>query len=159
MISEMEVKAKADSELLEIWANQNDYVTEMVTLVEAEIKRRNLDTSSIHGFTVEEMKEEETAKALPKFTFLHHLTFLEPKIFGWIGGGLGCIFGIASLPTSMGVMAYSIQGGKFTATGTLLGYIIGFPLCAGIAKFRLKEESTPVNTFEEYSKIGNRTKI
>lgn len=83
----MEVKAKAASELLEIWANQNDYVAEMVTLVKAEIERRNLYTRNIHVFTVEEKKkreEEEAAKALSKFTFLRHLAFLQPKMFGWV---------------------------------------------------------------------------
>lgn len=57
MISETEVRAKADSELLEIWESQNDYVAEMVTWVKAEIERRNLDTSGICVRSVEEIKE------------------------------------------------------------------------------------------------------
>jgi hypothetical protein len=80
MISETEVKAKEDSELLEIWANQNDYVAEMVTLVKTEIKRRNLDTSGIHVPTVEEKKEAREASS--------NFTLARQVAFGTAWGGL-----------------------------------------------------------------------
>ena len=80
----MEVKAKAASELLEIWANQNDYVAEMVTLVKAEMRKaKSLHTQHprSHSRRKEEEEEEEAAKALSaKFTFLRHLAFLQPKM-------------------------------------------------------------------------------
>jgi hypothetical protein len=64
MITEEQVKAKTDSELLEIWEHQNDYMAEMVTRVKAEIERRNLDTSGIHVSTPEEIeKKKEGAQA------------------------------------------------------------------------------------------------
>lgn len=63
MITEEQIKAKTDSELLEIWEHQNDYIKEMVTRVKAEIERRNLDTSGIHVDTQEEIeKKKETAQ-------------------------------------------------------------------------------------------------
>ena len=61
MISELEVHAKTDSDLLEIWVHQNDYVTEMVTRVKAEIERRNLDTSGIQVITPEEIERKKEA--------------------------------------------------------------------------------------------------
>jgi hypothetical protein len=68
MVSEAQVRAKTDSELLEIWTNQKDYITEMVTRVQAEIERRNLDTSGIHVITIEEVeKKKAAAQALSEF--------------------------------------------------------------------------------------------
>ena len=58
MITEAEVKAKPENELLEIWANQNDYLPEVVKWVKEEIGRRGLDTSGIHVPTAEEIKEQ-----------------------------------------------------------------------------------------------------
>ncbi len=75
MISETEVKAKTDSELLEIWADQNDYVAEMMAWVKTEIERRNLDTSGTHVFTVEE--KEEAAEASSNFTLVRILAFSQ----------------------------------------------------------------------------------
>jgi hypothetical protein len=57
MISETEVKAKSDEELLEIWANQNDYVSQVVEWAKAEIEKRNLDTSGVYVVTLEEKQE------------------------------------------------------------------------------------------------------
>lgn len=55
------VKTKTDSDLLEIWVHQNDYVPEMVTSVKAEIERRNLDTSGLHVITREETEKKKEA--------------------------------------------------------------------------------------------------
>jgi hypothetical protein len=63
MISETEVKAKTDDELLEIWANQNDYVDKVIAWAKAEIERRNLNTSSIYVPTFEEKKEAREASS------------------------------------------------------------------------------------------------
>jgi hypothetical protein len=63
MITEEQVKAKTDSELLEIWEHQNDYIAEMVTRVKAEIERRDLNTSGIRVITLEEIeKKKEVAE-------------------------------------------------------------------------------------------------
>jgi hypothetical protein len=63
MITEEQVKAKTDAELLEIWEHQNDYMAEMVTWVKTEIERRNLDTSGIRVITLEEVeKKKEVAE-------------------------------------------------------------------------------------------------
>jgi hypothetical protein len=51
------LKEKTDDELLEIWQNQITYVPEMVAWTEAEIKRRNLDTTSIHITAERELDE------------------------------------------------------------------------------------------------------
>ncbi|MGB6197997.1 MAG: hypothetical protein WA871_11495 [Candidatus Acidiferrales bacterium] len=68
MVSEAQVRAKTDSELLEIWTNQKDYIIEMVTRVKTEIERRNLDTTGIHVITVEEVeKKKAAAQALSEF--------------------------------------------------------------------------------------------
>jgi hypothetical protein len=61
MVSETEVRAKTDSELLEIWANQKDYIAEMVTRVNSEIERRNLDISGIHITTAKEVEDKKEA--------------------------------------------------------------------------------------------------
>jgi lysylphosphatidylglycerol synthetase-like protein (DUF2156 family) len=57
VITEKEVKEKTDDELLEIWKNQITYVPEMVAWTEAEIKKRNLDTTSIHVLAEKELDE------------------------------------------------------------------------------------------------------
>jgi hypothetical protein len=80
MISQTEVNSKTDGELLEIWANQNDYVAEMVTWVKGEIERRKLDTRGIYVFTVEE--KEEAAEASSSRAIVNLVTF------GQLGLGL-----------------------------------------------------------------------
>ncbi|MFZ0818690.1 MAG: hypothetical protein WAM91_01370 [Candidatus Acidiferrales bacterium] len=70
MISETEVKATSDEELLEIWKDQNDYVAQVVAWVKAEIEKRNLDTSGIYVPTLKEKQQaRETASnfALARF--------------------------------------------------------------------------------------------
>jgi hypothetical protein len=59
MINENDVRSKSDDELLNIWANQNDYVPEIIPWVKDEIDRRHLDTSGIHVRTEDEIKDEE----------------------------------------------------------------------------------------------------
>ena len=56
-----EVEAKADGDLLEIWAHQTDYMPEIVTRAKAEIQKRNLDTGAIHVVTAEEIEKKNDA--------------------------------------------------------------------------------------------------
>ena len=85
MVTETEVKEKTDSDLLEIWANQNDYVAEMMTWVKSEIERRNLDTSGVYVFTAEEKKEAvETSSRL---IFVHILAFFQAGMGLLLMGG------------------------------------------------------------------------
>ena len=58
MIDEAKVKAKSDDELLDIWANQHDYLQEVVLWVKAEINRRQMDVSGFHVPTPDEIKAE-----------------------------------------------------------------------------------------------------
>ena len=59
MITESDVRAKPDDELLDIWANQLEYVQEMIPWVKDEIERRHLDTSHIHVRTPDEIRADE----------------------------------------------------------------------------------------------------
>lgn len=52
---------KTDDELLEMWANQVEYVGEVTEGVGAEIKRRRLDASSVHVATADEIEEDRDA--------------------------------------------------------------------------------------------------
>jgi hypothetical protein len=52
------VNSKTDSELLQIWTYQGDYVAEMVALAGEEIGRRQLDTSGIRVRTADELEHE-----------------------------------------------------------------------------------------------------
>ncbi len=63
MVTESEVKSKSDSELLEIWEKQNDYIPAMVTLVKSEIDRRNLDTTFIQLPSVHEIQKLSAASS------------------------------------------------------------------------------------------------
>lgn len=96
MITEAQVKAKTDSELLEIWGHQNDYIAEMVTCVKAEIERRNLDTSGIHVITPEETekKKEEAQTKSDR---------------GW-ARGTALLIGVTGLATIGN--AFSLNGGE-----------------------------------------------
>ncbi len=59
MVTETDIRAKADEELLGMWTEQYGYIPEVVGWVKAEIERRQLNTSGIHVRTADEMKEEE----------------------------------------------------------------------------------------------------
>src|SRR5579859_67355 len=52
------VNSKTDSELLDIWAYQADYIAEMVTVVREEIERRQLDTSGIRVRSADELDHD-----------------------------------------------------------------------------------------------------
>lgn len=58
MINDADIRAKTDAELLDIWANQTDYVGEVVEWVRQEIERRSLDVGAIHVRTAEEVNQE-----------------------------------------------------------------------------------------------------
>jgi hypothetical protein len=74
-----DVMSKTDSELLEIWANQADYVSDMVALARVEIERRHLDTGGVQIRTGDEIRlERETAE------FLRYA-----KVMAFLQGGLG----------------------------------------------------------------------
>jgi len=90
MVSESEVKAKTDSQLLAIWANQNDYIAAMVTLVKTEIDRRNLDTSVIQVPTVDEIKKVSKASSNLRLA----------RVLGFIQGAMGLIVAGTALLSS-----------------------------------------------------------
>jgi len=105
VISETEVKAKTDGELLEIWANQISYVADMVTWVKAEIERRHLDTSGLHVITEEERKKVE--KVSSDLSVVRFYGLGEPLL------GLSLVFGALELKSE----AVFVTG---LAVGTLL---------------------------------------
>jgi hypothetical protein len=113
MISQTEVNAKTDGELLEIWANQSDYVAEMVTWVKGEIERRKLDTRGIYVFTVEE--KEEAAEASSSRAIVNLATF------GQLGLGLLLVF-TAGFSSSEQVEARMIS---LAAGALLIVYAVG----------------------------------
>ena len=64
MINDADVRAKDDSELLEIWANQSDYRSEVVDWVRVEIERRHLDISHVPIPTAEELRQDREVSSL-----------------------------------------------------------------------------------------------
>jgi hypothetical protein len=87
MINESDIKAKPDDELLSIWANQNDYVPEMIPWVKTEIDRRHLDTNGIHVRTAAEIKDEEERES--DRDFVKMVSLLQG-----LGGGILLMFTI-----------------------------------------------------------------
>lgn len=75
MINEADIKAKTDGELLEIWANQNEYRSEIVEWVKTEIETRRLDTSGIHVRTAEDIKQDTEVSS--SFAFVRILAILQ----------------------------------------------------------------------------------
>lgn len=117
MITEEQVKAKTDTELLEIWEHQNDYIAEMVTRVKAEIDRRNLDTSGIRVVTLEEIeKKKEAAEAKADRKWARTAAVLT---------------GITGLIT-VGTASSLTGGGRLLASGCgLLLIVVSFGVWAG----------------------------
>ena len=117
MITEEQVKAKTDSELLEIWEHQNDYIEEMVTRVKAEIERRKLDTSGIRVVTLEEIeKKKEVAETKAERNFAR---------------GVALLTGITGL-TTLGTASSLSSGERFMVSGYgLLLVVISFGIWMG----------------------------
>jgi len=117
MITEEQAKAKTDSELLEIWEHQNDYIEEMVTRVKAEIERRNLDTSGIRVITLEEIeKKKEVAETKAERNFAR---------------GVALLTGITGL-TTLGTASSLSSGERFMVSGYgLLLVVISFGIWMG----------------------------
>jgi len=79
MVTEAEIRAKTDEELLSMLAEQHGYLPEVVTWVKGEIERRQLDTSGVHVHTQDEMKEEEEMESDRDFV----------RMVSYIQGALG----------------------------------------------------------------------
>ena len=115
MVSKTEVIEKTDGELLEILANQNDYVAEVVTWVKDEIESRNLDTGGIHVVTVEE--SEQAAEASSSFAIVRLATFGQ--------GGMGLLLLCIALFASRELLEAPARITSFAVGVLLIVYAVG----------------------------------
>ena len=74
-LPENDIKAKADDELLSMWAEQIGYLPEVVRWVRAEIEKRQLDTSAIHITTEDEIGEKEERES--DSNFVRMVSFIQ----------------------------------------------------------------------------------
>ena len=86
MVTENDIRAKADEEILSMWAAQHDYIPKVVEWVNTEIDRRQLDTSGIHVRTMDEIEEEMERESdrnfVRMFSFLQGVSGIFLLVFG-----------------------------------------------------------------------------
>lgn len=143
---------QSDIELINMMKNPNESIPEALEIAQSELQRRkvpfpvfvkctecgksyleseNKKSALLHycDKCILKLRMADSIKLPKKFTDY-------PKLAGGIGAGLGIIFGLAYLPTSIGAIAYSIQGGKYAAFGCMLGDPVGWLIEFLVSKFQ-----------------------
>jgi hypothetical protein len=103
MVTENDIRAKADEEILSMWAAQHDYIPEVVELVKVEIDRRQLDTSVIHVRTMDEIEEE--MKIESDRNFIRMFSFLQGA-----GGIFLLVIGISDIQEQLNEIEPELVG-------------------------------------------------